>query len=227
MPRKMTEIAIPVNPWTAASAARDGVCTQAMAKRSVEPSRRDRLIAIALELFTRDGVRRTSVDDVAAAARIGKGSVYLEFRGKDELFRAAAGQLVDRIVADAIDAGARPGTLDDRVTEILAAKFWRLYELVHSRAHARELIEAKDAVAADLFRAADDRFAAQLVATLAAAARRGEWRPAAPHTPAEVAGVLLRAAHGTGYGAQRLTSTAFRDRLRLAVGWILAGARRR
>lgn len=197
-----------------------------MAERTAEPSRRDRLIAIALELFTRYGVRRTSIDDIAAAAKIAKGSVYLEFRGKDELFRAAAGQLVDAIVAQAVAASARRGTLDDRITEILHAKFWRLHDLVHSRPHARELIDAKDAVAADLFRTADDRFAAHLIATLATAAERGEWRPRTPYTPDEVAAVLLRAAHGTGYGAQRLTAAAFRDRLRLAVGLILAGARR-
>jgi len=193
-------------------------------ERAVRSSRRDRLLAIAIDLFTRYGVRRTSIDDLAAAAGIAKGSVYLEFRGKAELFRAAAGRLIDDLVASAIAAGDRPGALDERITAILGAKFWRLHELVHARPHARELIDAKDAVASEVFRAAAARYADHLVAVLAAAAARGEWSPRPPHTPADIADVLLRTAHGTGYGARKLTAGAFRQRLRLAVGLLLAGA---
>jgi AcrR family transcriptional regulator len=182
-------------------------------------------VETAIDLFTRGGVRRTSIDEIAVAADVGKGSVYLEFRGKDELFRAAVEEVVRELLARAEAAAAREGPLIDRVTEILLAKFWRLYELVHARPHARELIDAKDAVAVDVLRAADDRYAALLAAALTAAVGRGEWRPTPPHAPATIAAVLLRAAHGTGYGGGAgLTAAAFRRRLRLAVELILAGA---
>lgn len=182
-----------------------------------EPSRRDRVVAVAIDLFTRYGVRRTSIEDIAAAAAIAKGSVYLEFRGKAELFRAAAEQLVGEILAAAEAAAASDSALDDRITDVLCAKFWRIYDLVHARPHARELIEAKDAHAADVFRAADDRYAALVERALAAA----DWQV----TPAELAGVLLRTAHGTGYGAARLGAAAYRKRLALAVSLVLTGAR--
>lgn len=188
------------------------------------PSRRARLIEVAIEMFTRVGVRRTSIEDIAAAAGVAKGSVYLEFRGKEELFVAAAEQVVREILAAAEAAVAREGALADRIAELLLAKFWRLYELVHARPHARELIETKDAVAAELFRVADDRFAALVSATLAVAAERGEWRPRQPYTTGQIAAVLLRAAHGNGYGGGALTAPAYRRRLQLAVELILAGA---
>jgi AcrR family transcriptional regulator len=186
---------------------------------SLDPSRRDRLVAAAIELFTRYGVRRTSVEDIAAEAGIAKGSVYLELAGKDALFRAAAEQVASEIVAEARTAAAGDGVIAERIVDVLAAKFWRLYDLVHSRPHARELIDAKDATAADVFRVADDRYREIVEGVLA----EGSWQVSA----AELAGVLLRAAHGTGYGAARLTASAYRKRLALAVDLVLRGARRR
>lgn len=52
---------------------------------------RARIIRVASELFQQRGYRRTSVDDVAKAAGIAKGSVYLHFKTKAEiLFHAIA-----------------------------------------------------------------------------------------------------------------------------------------
>jgi AcrR family transcriptional regulator len=181
------------------------------------------VLAVAVDMFTSHGVRRTSIEDVAMEAKVAKGSVYLEFRGKDELFRAVAERVVSEFVANAEAATAKDSALADRITEILAAKFWRLYDLVHARPHARELIETKDAVAADVFRAGDERFVRILDRTLVEAAERGQWRPRKPHTASAVVSVLLRAAHGNSYGGGRLTAAAFLRRLRLSVGVILDG----
>lgn len=51
-------------------------------------SRRERVFAAAAALFARWGFDKTSVEDIAREAGISKGAVYLEFPGKDELFRA-------------------------------------------------------------------------------------------------------------------------------------------
>jgi AcrR family transcriptional regulator len=53
----------------------------------VEPTF-ERLLASARELFTTEGFRRTSLDDVAAAGGVTKGSVYHHFSSKTELFEA-------------------------------------------------------------------------------------------------------------------------------------------
>jgi AcrR family transcriptional regulator len=188
-----------------------------MSDRS-EPSRRDRLIAVAIDMFTHYGVRRTSVEDIATEASIAKGSVYLEFCGKAELFRAAAEHLVREILAAADDAAASDGAVEDRITrralrEVLAA--------LRSRARAPACARAdrgEGRHAADVFRAADDRYAALVERTLAS----GEWQVSVP----ELAGVLLRTAHGTGYGTARFGAAAYRKRLALAVGLILSGVRK-
>ena len=48
---------------------------------------RERIITTALELFGRKGIENTTVDEIAAAADIGKGTIYNYFRtNKDKRF---------------------------------------------------------------------------------------------------------------------------------------------
>ncbi|MQA85190.1 MAG: TetR family transcriptional regulator [Streptosporangiales bacterium] len=52
--------------------------------------RADRILDAAAELLVRHGYRKVTVEDVAARARIGKGTVYLHWRTKRQLFEALA-----------------------------------------------------------------------------------------------------------------------------------------
>jgi len=54
--------------------------------------KRQRLLAAATELFVVHGYRKTSIDDVARAAGVAKGTVYLYYRNKAELLLHAAAQ---------------------------------------------------------------------------------------------------------------------------------------
>ncbi|MDR3615018.1 MAG: helix-turn-helix domain containing protein [Candidatus Obscuribacterales bacterium] len=59
-----------------------------MARPKVDVNRAQNIIEAADELFARYGFERTSMDDIAKHSGIGKGSIYLEFRTKEEiLFR--------------------------------------------------------------------------------------------------------------------------------------------
>ncbi len=51
--------------------------------------REARLLDAAASLLVRWGYRRTSIDDVAREAGVGKGTIYLHWRDKKDLFRAA------------------------------------------------------------------------------------------------------------------------------------------
>jgi AcrR family transcriptional regulator len=65
-----------------------------------DPAKRARLINSAAALFSRVGFERATVDDIADGADVAKGTVYLYFRNKADLFRAILlelrGQLEDR-----------------------------------------------------------------------------------------------------------------------------------
>lgn len=51
--------------------------------------REERLLEAASALLVRWGYRKTTIDDVAREAGVGKGTVYLHWKDKNELFRAA------------------------------------------------------------------------------------------------------------------------------------------
>jgi AcrR family transcriptional regulator len=64
--------------------------------------RRDRhasLVEAALAVIREKGVAATSVDDIVGAAGVAKGTFYLYFRTREEVFDAAAERLVEGVVS--------------------------------------------------------------------------------------------------------------------------------
>lgn len=70
--------------------------------------RKERILDAAATLLVRWGYRKTTIDDVAREAGVGKGTIYLHWKDKSELFRAAlmraqeqaSAEIVQRIAAD-------------------------------------------------------------------------------------------------------------------------------
>jgi TetR/AcrR family transcriptional regulator, transcriptional repressor for nem operon len=60
---------------------------------------RERIVERAAELFAGRGIAGTSLDEVLAAAKAGKGQFYHYFRGRDELAAAAVGYRCGQVVA--------------------------------------------------------------------------------------------------------------------------------
>jgi AcrR family transcriptional regulator len=60
------------------------------APRRGEPSARERLIEIAIELFYQEGIRAIGIDTVVARSGVSKSSLYRTFASKDELIAAVA-----------------------------------------------------------------------------------------------------------------------------------------
>ncbi len=62
-------------------------------------SREKRILAAASELISHYGYDKTTVDDIARAAGISKGAVYLHFRSKEQLFEALLMRESDALIA--------------------------------------------------------------------------------------------------------------------------------
>jgi AcrR family transcriptional regulator len=67
--------------------------------RAADGGRRGLVLAAALDTFARYGYQKTSMEDVARAAAISRPGLYLLFGSKQELFRAAVTQALDRSLA--------------------------------------------------------------------------------------------------------------------------------
>lgn len=65
------------------------------------------LVEAARELFARDGYDATSLDAVAARAKVTKGAVYHHFDGKRQLFEAVFTREVEQLATPLVEAYAR------------------------------------------------------------------------------------------------------------------------
>jgi AcrR family transcriptional regulator len=79
---------------------------QRMSRKENQAQTRERLLDAALEVFSRRGYDRASVDEIAAEAGFSKGAVYSNFSSKEDLFLA----LIDRRFAR--DIQGYPGIIN-------------------------------------------------------------------------------------------------------------------
>jgi TetR/AcrR family transcriptional repressor of nem operon len=94
---------------------------------SKAPSKRERLVEAAARVLHEQGVERTTLADIAAAADVPVGNVYYYFKTKDQLVEAAIGAHARSLQAltATLDAGPTPQD--------------RLKALVHGWVEQREL----------------------------------------------------------------------------------------
>lgn len=83
-------------------------------------ARHDELLAAALAVFGERGFRQTTLEEVAARAGVSKGTVYLYFASKDDLFRAVVEQQVIALLepAEAM-AQAHAGSAAALLTQVV------------------------------------------------------------------------------------------------------------
>jgi AcrR family transcriptional regulator len=142
------------------------------------------IVEAALALFTERGFAATRLEDVAAGAGIGKGTIYLYFPTKEELFRAVVRH--------------RLGPNLDAIQAIIATHTGTSAELLrHIAAHALALVESDIIAIPKLVLAESGNFPAiarlyaeevakrgmaLLESVLARGMERGEFRRLDPHS---------------------------------------------
>lgn len=87
-----------------------------------ETSARDAILDAAETLLGRYGYRKTTMDDIAREARIGKGTTYLHFRSKEEVFLTTIDRIVDRLCEQLRLIAIGPGTLAERLNLMLVER---------------------------------------------------------------------------------------------------------
>jgi AcrR family transcriptional regulator len=121
--------------------------------KSAGNDKRSRILDAAQNLFLRYGVKRTSLDDVVRAAGIAKGTLYLYFDSKDELFAAIAEHLCAELLRKAEEAIASSSAMTPRIVGCLDAWIGSMHRVTAQSPHIAELTESKEALAAPIFTA--------------------------------------------------------------------------
>ncbi len=115
---------------------------------------RERLMSAAEERFRRFGYRRATVDDITRGAGTGKGSLYLHFDSKQDVYLAVVEESLERFVAVASAALMGKGSVPRRLR--------RLVELTAQHYGDDELLRASLFGGADLVDGDVSRLAAAI-----------------------------------------------------------------
>lgn len=145
------------------------------------------IVRAAQDEFLSRGFKRTSIESIAKAARIAKGTVYLYFDTKEAVFRAVSTQFIDWFLAKAAAAASSPGTVEQRVAAVLDTKFGAIHHLVSKSAYGIELVDSSHGVSGDLYRKADRDYVKILASVLEGTAE----------SPQDAAWLVFRAAEGS------------------------------
>jgi TetR/AcrR family transcriptional regulator, transcriptional repressor for nem operon len=82
---------------------------------SRRPGKRERLVAAAVELLHQQGVERTTLADIAAAADVPAGNVYYYFKTKDDVIAAVIAAHAQQIKTTLTEIDARDSAPKDRL----------------------------------------------------------------------------------------------------------------
>lgn len=103
---------------------------------------RERILSAGVRLFAAYGVRRTTMEALAAEAGVAKATAYAQFPHKEAVF-AAVVEHVTRGMMERAEAAAvaAPGPVE-AVLASLTTKQLEMFTLVHRSPHAAELLSA-------------------------------------------------------------------------------------
>lgn len=185
--------------------------------------KRELILEAALDLFRHYGYRRTSMEDIARAAAVAKGTLYLYFKSKDELFEAICRSLADQISEGVTAAEALDLPLEPKLAALMEAKFGFAYRWVLSSPHAAELMESSSRLRADYFEPVTQQFRNAILKLVREGTAQGALNPKAVGLTQEAATDALIAA---AYGAEKAPDEAtFKARLAAIVRMTLRGLR--
>ena len=91
---------------------------------------RTRILDAAERLLGRYGYKKMTVSDLAAEAGIGKGTVYLSFRSKEEAVLGTVERMIDEVCAEMERIAATDAPVRERVRAMLMARIFVRFEHV-------------------------------------------------------------------------------------------------
>jgi AcrR family transcriptional regulator len=95
-------------------------------KQILTDLRRQEILAAAIKIFGKKGFAATCVEDVAVAAKIAKGTVYLYFKSKEDIYATAVQVAIDRLQVLTAERVAGTAGIRDQLSAAIALRmdFW-------------------------------------------------------------------------------------------------------
>jgi AcrR family transcriptional regulator len=115
--------------------------SKASKKELVTAFRTQEILAAARRLMQGRGVDAVTMEEIAGAAGVAKGTVYLYFQGKDELIQALISHVGENILAEIEAVVEAPGIASQKVQQVASLLLdYLMRERALFPAYARELL---------------------------------------------------------------------------------------
>lgn len=101
--------------------------------RALTSLRRQEILAAAVNVFSRKGFGAARAEDIAHAAGIAKGTLYLYFRSKEALYSAAIAHAVQELQALSAERIGAAASFRDKLAGAIEVRleFWREHEALY------------------------------------------------------------------------------------------------
>jgi AcrR family transcriptional regulator len=109
---------------------------QSSAARTAPDDVREVILDAGDALFQRYGYQKTTVDDIAREARVGKGTIYLHFKSKEEVALSCLNRLHERLFERMRAIGRRCGPPADRLRQMILTRVTYRFEAAQAWAGA-------------------------------------------------------------------------------------------
>ena len=137
---------------------------------------RGAILKAALHLFTKNGYENTSIDELAQAAGIGKGTVYSYFHSKSEIFLAFCEEQLEFVYKELAEKSNPQAPLIDQLLTLFMGEFQFVSRNKEfGRIMLRETVFPKE-LTVERSREIDDKYIDLLVPMFKKAQKHGELR---------------------------------------------------
>src|SRR5229473_1449155 len=171
------------------------------------------IVLAGLQLFTRYGYRKTSMDDIALAAQVAKRTVYLRVENKAAVFLASLEYLGDQVRQRCAAAEGARGTAVERLTGLLNAYFGMAFELFSKSEHMPELEETFSKLARARIGDLNTEYGNRLARFLRSLEKTGAiGGPPQGLTVEQIVRILMRTAEGAKHDPEVLGDRKALDR---------------
>jgi TetR/AcrR family transcriptional regulator, fatty acid metabolism regulator protein len=109
-------------------------------ERSTKSDKRKAILQSAWKLIRHYGYAKTTIDDIAQSAGVGKGTVYLHFGSKSDIMLALVELTNDRITKQLEKLAAGDAPPAQRLHECLQYRVMTLFDLVHRYPHSADVV---------------------------------------------------------------------------------------
>jgi AcrR family transcriptional regulator len=99
------------------------------------------ILKAARDRFLHYGYRKTTIDEVAATAGVGKGTVYLYFASKEELLLTLAREVKRSVTEQMRGIAASLAPPEEKLRRMILARVLTVHDAVIGTAHGRELVD--------------------------------------------------------------------------------------